>query len=271
MNPYRIDEPWILSFSGGKTSGFMLRNVLDANGGVPDGCRVVFANTGKERPETLDFIDRVSTEWSVPIDWIERRMNSESGFAVVDHATASRNGEPFAELIAKKRYLPNAIARFCTEELKVKAIAMFCKSVGITDATMLVGLRADEQRRVRKVHGDERQGFFYDCPMHRAGHVLADVERFWATQDFRLNLPDGDPAFTNCDLCFLKSKERIARVIRNDPESAAWWIAQEDSIGRTFRKDRLTYRQMLVQVRIQPEMFGKDDDDDSTIPCTCTD
>ncbi len=29
-NPYRIETPFIVSFSGGATSGFMLRKILDA-------------------------------------------------------------------------------------------------------------------------------------------------------------------------------------------------------------------------------------------------
>jgi hypothetical protein len=31
MNPYEIKEPAVISFSGGATSGFMLRQIIDAN------------------------------------------------------------------------------------------------------------------------------------------------------------------------------------------------------------------------------------------------
>jgi hypothetical protein len=52
MNPYKIAPPFLLSFSGGRTSGMMLRGVLDAYGGtMPAGGHVVFANTG-----TLDSL-----------------------------------------------------------------------------------------------------------------------------------------------------------------------------------------------------------------------
>ena len=40
---YLIDEPTCISFSGGRTSGYMLHQVLEANGGLPDVARVVFA------------------------------------------------------------------------------------------------------------------------------------------------------------------------------------------------------------------------------------
>jgi hypothetical protein len=33
MNPYKIIEPTCISFSGGRTSGYMLYKVLEAGGG----------------------------------------------------------------------------------------------------------------------------------------------------------------------------------------------------------------------------------------------
>ncbi len=52
---FKLTGPALISFSGGRTSAFMLRRILDAGGGTlfPD-VKVAFFNTGKERPETLD-------------------------------------------------------------------------------------------------------------------------------------------------------------------------------------------------------------------------
>ena len=52
IDHYLIETPFVVSFSGGRTSAFMLRNILDAYGGsLPAQGHVVFANTGKE-PDT---------------------------------------------------------------------------------------------------------------------------------------------------------------------------------------------------------------------------
>jgi len=60
MNPYAIDGPAVISFSGGRSSGFMLRNIIDAHGGtLPDDIKVIFANTGLEHHETYEFIHRI--------------------------------------------------------------------------------------------------------------------------------------------------------------------------------------------------------------------
>ena len=267
-NPYKIEPPFVVSFSGGRTSAFMLRKILDAHDGLPNGGHVVFANTGREVEATLDFVKTIGDRWC-PITWVERRFRQEPDFVVVDHASASRNGEPFARLIEAKKFLPNPVMRFCTEELKVRAISSYMKSVGVNEATMVVGLRADEPRRVHRVQGDERGGFSYECPMARAGHTIEDVMAYWKTQPFDLALPNDDRAFGNCDLCFLKGRGMIERVLRHSPDKADWWVEQEQKVGGLFRKDRPSYGTILHQVRIQPQLFT--DDDDSAIPCTCTD
>lgn len=52
MNPYLIEGPTLYSFSGGRTSAYLLKHCLDAHGGkLPDDHVVCFANTGKEVPE----------------------------------------------------------------------------------------------------------------------------------------------------------------------------------------------------------------------------
>jgi 3'-phosphoadenosine 5'-phosphosulfate sulfotransferase (PAPS reductase)/FAD synthetase len=67
MNPFEITEPTCISFSGGRTSAYMLRRVLQAHGGkLPAEAVVCFANTGKEDEATLRFVQRVSDEWAVP-------------------------------------------------------------------------------------------------------------------------------------------------------------------------------------------------------------
>lgn len=57
MNPYRLPDGNVqIAFSGGRTSAYMLHKLLDANGGLPDRAVVTFQNTGREMPETLDFV-----------------------------------------------------------------------------------------------------------------------------------------------------------------------------------------------------------------------
>ena len=124
MNPYKIEGPALISFSGGRTSGFMLWNILQAyNGKLPEDVHVVFANTGKEAPETLDFVNEISQKWDIHIHWLEHYLGDERPIhrtKEVTYETAARNGEPFERLLDQRGYLPNPTSRFCTSELKIK-------------------------------------------------------------------------------------------------------------------------------------------------------
>lgn len=270
-SPYLIEGPALLSISGGRTSGFMLWQILRANGGkLPADVVPVFCNTGREHEATLIFLREMSERWSCPIVWLEyTREGGKHGFKIVDFCGASRSGEPFASLIDSRQYLPNPVTRFCTAELKIRTGNRYARSLGWSEWTRAVGLRFDEPRRVARIKGDvAAEGVI--CPMHTAKHTLTDVLAFWKEQTFDLLLPGGDNTFGNCDLCFLKGREKIEKIIRTNPDTAEWWAAQESKIGAPFRRDRPTYSQMLTQISVQGQMFDDAIEDDS-LPCNCTD
>jgi len=282
MNPFLFDGPGAISFSGGRTSGYMLWRTLQAYGGtLPHDVKVCFANTGKEMPETLDFVQECSDRWGVPIVWIENRPRDDERkkqFAIVDHATASRNGEPFAALVEEKQFLPNPVARFCTAELKVRPMERYLKSIGFTEWTTFIGLRADEPHRVARLSNqDYGKHETKEAPLAAAGVSVEAVGRFWASQPFDLRLPnmDGTTMHGNCDLCYLKGGNQVLSLIREKPERAIWWIEQErrcqelgTGAGGWFRKDRPSYQRMYDMAMNHGELFPFND---MLTACACTD
>ena len=64
-DPFKIIEPTVISFSGGRTSAYMLWRVLQSNNGLPDDAIVCFANTGKEHDATLQFVKDCEINWNV--------------------------------------------------------------------------------------------------------------------------------------------------------------------------------------------------------------
>lgn len=283
IDPFKIDGQTAISFSGGRTSGYMLWRVLQANGGkLPDGVEVCFANTGKEAEETLQFVHDVERHWGVPIRWVEYR-GDEPGYAIVDFTTASRNGEPFAALIAKRSYLPNPVTRFCTVELKIRAMHKHLKSLGWKDGDgwdQMVGIRADEPRRVAKIRArpsPETSKETMVLPLAAAGVTKKDVGDFWKAQSFDLGLrnDNGTTPEGNCDLCFLKGANRVFTLIKAKPSRAIWWATQEAQglsskpEGGRFRSDRPSYQQMHDYAINQSDMFA--DADDESIACFCGD
>lgn len=275
-DPFRITGPTCISFSGGRTSAYMLWRVLQAHDmSLPDDAVVCFANTGKECEETLEFVRDCSEHWNVPITWLEY---SDTDYNVVTYETASRNGEPFERLIRKRNYLPNPVTRFCTQELKIRPIARYLFNLGMaetkTEAENMswIGMRADEQRRAAKIADKSR------IPLVTAGIRKEDVGAFWQAQPFDLKLPNnnGVTMHGNCDLCFLKGGAQILSLIAEKPERAVWWASMEalalalasKPSGAVFRSDRPSYASMAAFARDQRDMFDKDEE---ALACFCGD
>jgi len=291
-DPYFLDEPAAISFSGGRTSGYMLWRILQAHGGsLPDHVKCVFSNTGKEMPETLDFVRDCALYWNVDIVWLELgeyeaygewKTGSKAGkpkykatTKVVTYETASRNGEPFERLVRKRNYLPNIVARFCTQELKILRIRDYLNAIG-NEWVQCVGIRADEPRRAVKMNGSRLNGHEMYLPLYHDGITKDDVHAFWRSQPFDLKLysNDGTTDWGNCDLCFLKGGQKKLSLIRERPDLADWWISIEDMMSETtagsaarFRNDQPSYRDMKIIATDQQNMFAGSDD--HTIPCFC--
>jgi 3'-phosphoadenosine 5'-phosphosulfate sulfotransferase (PAPS reductase)/FAD synthetase len=258
----------------------MLYKVLEAHQmSLPDEAIVCFANTGKEDEATLRFVQDCSERWDVPIVWLEylAYIDDEPKFKKVTFETASRNGEPFEALIRKRGFVPNPVARFCTVELKVRTIHRYLKSIGWTEWDSMLGIRADEQRRLAKIgNQDYRKHEEKQAPLGKAGITKEDVGAFWRAQPFDLGLPNnnGVTMHGNCDLCFLKGGAQILSLIAEKPERAIWWASIEalalasKPSGARFRTDRPSYAEMLKFSQEQKDMF---DPNEETISCFCGD
>jgi 3'-phosphoadenosine 5'-phosphosulfate sulfotransferase (PAPS reductase)/FAD synthetase len=248
-------------------------------GQLPCQAIVCFANTGKEDEATLRFVQDCSERWNVPITWLEYQAADKFAdrWRLVDFDTASRNGEPFEALIRKRNYLPNPVARFCTVELKVRAIHRYLKTIGWTEWDLMLGIRADEPRRLAKIGNQDYGKHEEKCaPLGQAGITKEDVGTFWSEQSFDLGLPNnnGVTMHGNCDLCFLKGGSQVLSLIAEKPERAIWWAKMEalalasKPSGAVFRSDRPSYASMLQFSQDQTNLF---DPKDEAIACFCGD
>ena len=244
----------LISFSGGRTSGFMLHKILEANGNLPERVKVVFANTGREMPETLDFVQECSDRWNVSIIWLEYSQHKPK-FEIVSHNSASRKGEPFEQAILKKasdRFLPNQAIRYCTQEMKVLTIKRYLVRNGWKRWSNTVGIRKDEEHRVKDSKDNRWKNWF---PLADANITVHDVNDFWSKSAFDLRVMKGAG---NCDGCFLKSEATLAAMWREHPDRMKWWADLENRIGSTFHKDR-SYKELGDFVERQGSFIFDDD------------
>lgn len=241
LAPYTLPDGNVqIAFSGGRTSAYMLHQILEANGDLPARVQVTFQNTGREMPQTLDFVAEVARRWGVMVTWLEYRA-AKPLFAVVGYADAAREGEPFDALIAKKMILPNQFKKFCSVELKTKTAKRYLVSLGWRKWTAAVGLRADEAHRLP--HPDNRATGW--APLKDAGVGKREVAAFWSRQPFDLALPlvNGKTIGGNCDGCFLKSEAFLSALSRDMPLRHAWWEKHEAKRGHQF-SERYSRREL---------------------------
>ena len=191
----------LVSFSGGETSAFMAKWLID-NKSDEFEMIFVFANTGDEEEETLDFVNKCDKEWNLNVVWVEAVVHKNerkgSTHKIVDFNSASRNREPFIDVIDKYG-IPNQNFIHCNRELKLNPIHSYCKTIGWKNYKTAIGIRSDEFDRVNANHLKFR--LYYplvsDYPVSKQF-----VSKWWSKQDFRVNLKSYQ---TNCRTCWKKS------------------------------------------------------------------
>lgn len=218
----------VCTFSGGRTSAFM-GVFLKEHSKYKDFDKVyVFANTGKEKAETLDFINECDKEFALNIVWLEAKINNEKGkgtdFKIVDYESASRNGEPFEQML-KAYPLPTSYASNCTRELKQVPIDKFVKSLKYKSVSKAMGIRFDE--RNRESNTAEKQNIIYPL-IYDIQVDNSFIRNWWARQTFDLKLKDYEG---NCDLCFKKSLRKKMTLIKENPNVSDWWERMEEKYG----------------------------------------
>jgi 3'-phosphoadenosine 5'-phosphosulfate sulfotransferase (PAPS reductase)/FAD synthetase len=269
----KVYGPDVISFSGGRTSAYMTEQLLKNR--TDEKYIIIFCNTGKENEATLKFVHDCELRWKelydIDVIWLEFTTSipkSEGKRRVlwkeVNYFTADRKGNPFAELIAQKGYVPNIMARFCTQELKIRTIKRYMVYLGYDYWTNIVGIRYDEPKRWSKTKNvSSKERFDTDMPMVKWKTTKPIVLAYWKTMPFDLELEDYEG---NCDFCFLKGAQKIMKLVRNGhKEAAMWWVEQERSIGGNFRSG-YSYEQLINKVETSPELFDIDIPD---VECFC--
>lgn len=224
----------LISFSGGRTSAFMLYwlwNNIDYQ--EKYNIKVVFANTGKEAEETLKFVYEFSINFKIPVVWVEYRAGSEKGWKVnpkiVDFYTASREGEPFEDMI-KHVGIPSTNTPFCSTILKNRTIKAYLRQIKFTKYFTAIGIRSDEVDRVSSSYIKDR--VIYPLISSNKWDYLEmtkpEIINWWNCQHFDLKVHEDEG---NCDNCWKKDFPRLVRNYKRNPESFDWWTKMQDEYG----------------------------------------
>lgn len=207
-----------ISFSGGETSAFMTLWCWENLSSKYKDIKVLFANTGQENEETLEFVSRFSEEFSIPVVWVEAAVSEIKGkgtsHRVVNFNTASRHGEPFEAVIAKYG-IPNQSYPHCTRELKLAPMTSYLSSIGWQkgEYDVSIGIRHDEIDRMN-ANFQENNIIYPLINRYMRPSTKPMINSFWDKQKFRLNLKGYQG---NCKWCWKKSLRKHLTLMSEDP------------------------------------------------------
>ena len=216
-----ISNSLIISFSGGRSSAVMTKLLLDKYGNRLD-INVLFANTGCEHPETLEFVRKCDEIWNFGTIWLEGQYNSTRGIGpkskVVNYETASREGRPFREYLEAYQS-PHQILS-CTRDLKIRPIQHWMRENGYSNrTTTAIGIRADE---IDRAENKDRRSLAF--PLLEWGYTKEKVRAFMGKAPFDLDIPEH---YGNCVFCWKKSMRKLLTIAAEQPEFFAFPQEQE--------------------------------------------
>jgi hypothetical protein len=230
----------VINFSGGKTSALMTILLKPTEDDY-----VIFCDTGREHPLTYKFIDDFERNEGIKVHrlvYVNKKQPDLKGFEAMNKS---------------KVYLPNRVRRICTNELKVNVAKRFLRPLIGMAFEQYIGFRADEESRVKNFRPSYIKSIA-KFPLYDQGIDKEMVNQYWLMKPYTLEVPS---ILGNCDLCFLKGKNAIIRILQMYPGLADKWIADEEEM--TARKNNgparyfsdITYRQLLNIAKSQKTLF----------------
>ena len=229
----------LVSFSGGETSAFMaqwLNNHYEKYG--YENIVFVFANTGLENEQTLEFVERCDKHFKLNVKWVEadvqQGIRKGTGFYRTDFDNASRKGEPFRDMI-KKYGIPNQSNPHCTRELKGAPIASFGKDwFNGEKYHTAIGIRKDEADRMNAKA--KEMGYIYPLISGKMMPATKPMINFyWKSMPFRLELKGYQG---NCVTCWKKSDKKLYQIAKENPSTFDFMDRMERTYGNFIPPQR---------------------------------
>lgn len=239
----------LLGLSGGKDSSALAVYMRDR---VPE-MEYFFSDTGKELPETYQFLDRLEVFLGKPI----ARLNMERD--------PSENRDFDHWLTLYGGLLPSSQVRWCTVNLKIRP---FEEYVGEDKAYNYVAIRADEDRvGYKPLKTASLRNIEPKYPFKEDGITKEDVYRI--LEESGLGLPDYYKWRTRsgCYFCFFQRKSEWVGLLEQHPalfELAKGYEKFNEETGERFTwsqgesLEELSQPERIAQIKANTEKAIED-------------
>ncbi len=198
----------ILGLSGGKDSAALALYLRDR---IPD-IEYFFCDTGCELTETYEFLSKLEARLHKTIKILKSRFTFDQW------------------LIRHDGFLPSAISRWCTVQLKIKPLEEF---VGDDEAISYIGIRADEDREGYISSKDNINPVY---PFQEDGLIKEDIINILNDEGVGLPKYYEWRSRSGCYFCFFQRKIEWLRLSEVHPDlfQKAIQYESDHSDGRTY-------------------------------------
>jgi hypothetical protein len=256
----------LVTVSGGRSSAMMAYHIHTSPKYQDYEKAYVFANTGMERPETIEFLNKIEFDWGIPLTLIEGTysnvMGVGVGYKIVDWDTLDMQAKVFEQCIMHMNKgtfdgLPNQEAPYCSERMKTIPCNKFAKEIFNGEKYIkAIGFRREDMpKRISwpEIKEDKARIFplLTDFPQPIG---LPELNSWWNNQPFQLNI---NSKLGNCELCWKKSDNNLVDVIRKGTRFVEWWKDMEEQYGNTSFRGKKSIAD-FVAIANQPSTMNID-------------
>lgn len=224
----------IVSFSGGRTSAYLVWLFEQKRQRENIHVEYVFCDTGAEHPGTYRFLRDVVSHWGIDLTCLRCVIHPEKGvgtsYQVVPLSECGPDLKPFRDMCHKYGN-PAVNAPLCTREMKSTPSDKYCQDRYGSDYVKWLGIRADEPNRIKVVEdqldmfGGGRRIRKGDLPLRYLGQISEmtkqDILDWWSEQPFDLSITE---ELGNCVFCIKKGVNKVALAAKREPELAQQFI-----------------------------------------------
>jgi len=278
------NENIMVAVSGGRTSGMMALEMYNSVKYKDCNMVFVFANTGLERIETIEFLKEINKRLDNKLVLIEGKYSPVYGngasYTVKNFDNLNMRGTPlFNSILKKNAYSKQGVFSYanpyCSDMTKTRPMNAFARDYfeGKKFIKAIGYRKEDMPRRITYAEIKEvsNKVIFpmltdYDFPIS-----VIDVENFYKKAGFSLKL---NSRFGNCKLCVKRSNENNAEILSIDKSAGNFFIGKEKLFKDQFFREQKTIKDLIIMSEnLQVEtLFGRKNEmfiyDDSG-GCTC--
>ena len=213
------DLTHVVSFSGGRTSAYLVERMNHRAKKYGIKVKYVFMDTGAEDPKTYEFIKNIVKHWKIDLVCLRVMVNPKLGeanyYREISLDELKCDLQPWRDIL-KKYGTPYFGGAFCTRAMKGMktkkngegVFYQYCnEKFGKGNYVSWLGIRIDEPKRLKP---KPELNYLADI----SDFEKQDILSWWKKQPFDLEIPEW---LGNCIFCVKKGTNKIALAARERP------------------------------------------------------